>query len=144
MLAIVAGISACADSGTPTTSAPATTTSELPTTTSGTTAAQDYRHLRDGSAITLDDLTRDLAITLGDRAELHLSRDYAWTDPLIVGPAELAAITPPDDAAYVAWELTTSDAGNLIISTTGTPSCEEDDCDQTELDFAISIVVRRP
>ncbi len=144
MLALVAaGISGCADSTIPPTSAPATTTSRLPTTTPATTA-REYRHLLDGSAITLDDLNRDLAITLGDRAELRLSRDYDWTDPLVVGPAELAAITPPDDAGYVAWELITADSGNLIISATGVPDCESDDCNQAEMDFAISIVVRRP
>lgn len=145
MLALVAaGISGCTESASPTTAEPATTTSAAPATTSGTTARQDYRHLLDGSAITLDDLNRDLAITLGDRAELHLSHDYTWTDPLVAGPAELTAITPPDDAGYVAWELLTSGPGNLIISATGVPNCDGTDCNQDHLDFAISVVVRRP
>lgn len=137
-------ISACSDSTSPAPSEPATTTSEVPVATSGTTALRTYRHLLDGSAITLDDLNRDLAITQGTRAELHLNSDYSWTDPLVVGPAELVSIIPPDDAGYVAWELITSDPGNLIISATGVPNCDGDDCSQDHLDFAISIVVRRP
>lgn len=139
----VAAISACGTSTSTTSSPAAPATPAPPPTTAATTAGQTLRHLRPGAAITQDDSSRDFAITDGDRAELRLSDEYTWTEPQIAGPAELQPITPPDDGGYVAWELVTLGPGNLIISATGTPNCDEGDCNLEEFAFAVSIAVRR-
>lgn len=139
---VTTAISACSSSTESTTSDTGSTASEAPSTTTGTTAGRTLRHLLDGSAITQDDSGRPLAITHNDRAELRLSGDYKWSEPQIAGPGELIPVTPPDDVGYVAWELVASAPGNLVISATGIPDC--DDCDLEDLAFAASITVRRP
>jgi len=144
LVLVVWAISACADTTATTTSAPTTTVSEDPPAASTTTARQTLRHLLDGSAITMEDSNRDLAITHGSRAEIRLSQDYAWSDPQIAGPGELVPVTPPDDAGYVAWELITSGPGNLVISATGVPNCGVGECGEEDIEFSVSIAIRQP
>ena len=138
---VTTGISACTNSTESATSDAVPTTSKAPSTTTGTTAGQTLRHLRNGEIFTEDDSGRPLAITHGDRAELRLSSEYTWNEPVVAGPGELVSLESADDAGYIAWELTTSAPGNLVISTTGVPAC--DDCNLEDLAFAVSITVRR-
>ncbi len=141
---LATAITACAGSTSDATVGNGATTSQAPPTSAGTTAGQTLTHLRDGSTITQDDSTRNFAITHGDSAELRLSHDYSWTDPQIAGPGELKPVTARDDAGYTAWELVTSGPGNLVISASGVPDCETGDCTLDDIDFTVSIAVRRP
>jgi hypothetical protein len=143
-LVIAVGIGSCGDPTAGTTSPAVPTMSAAPSTSASTTAGQSLVHLRDGAVITQDDSNRNFAITHGDRAELRLSNDYAWTDPQLAGPGEVAQVTPPEDADYLVWDLVTSGPGNLIITATGVPVCDSGNCNQEDLSFAVSIAVRRP
>ncbi len=142
-IVLATAITACGGSTSEATDAGATT-SQAPPTSAGTTAGQTLTHLRDGSTMTQDDSARTFAITHGDSAELRLSHDYSWTDPQVAGPGELLPVTAPEDAGYTAWELVTSGPGNLVISASGAPDCESGDCNLDNIDFTVSIAVRRP
>lgn len=133
-------MASCGGGEATTTAAPTTTQPPATTAQPTTSGVQTLDHLRDGTVITEAAAGRRFAISLGDRAELRLSTDYAWTEPALAGPGELLPLDP--GPGYLAWELVPNAQGSLVISATGTPDCG-DGCNLQALELAISVAVRQ-